>query len=99
MRHRRQRIDEEDQTVDHAFGNQRTDLLVAAERAAAHAPYLETGACLDDPLAGGAGGDQAAAFERLAMRRNESDQIVFLLVMGDQREAQGLAQGGQSVSA
>src|SRR5918993_1943524 len=83
---RRKRVDEEDQHVDPALGDQGPDLLVAAERAALQARDRERRAAFHHALAGGAGGVERETRKRRLMRRGEIRHLGLLVVMRDERQ-------------
>jgi hypothetical protein len=68
-----------------AFGNLRPDLLVATQRTGKHAGDLEAGEFRKDRT-GGAGGDQGKMTKDVAVIKCETRQVIFFLVMCDQRD-------------
>ena len=67
------------------FSDLRPDLLVAAQWTGKHSGDLEAGEFGKD-RAGRAGGDQRKMTKGVAVIKRESCQIVFFLVMCDQRD-------------
>jgi hypothetical protein len=78
-------ITEEKHGQHMAFGDLRPDLLVATQRTGKHAGDLEAGEFCEDRT-GGAGGDQGKMAKNVAVIEREPRQIVFFLVMCDQRD-------------
>ena len=68
-----------------ALGDLRPDLLVASQWTGKHSGDLEAGEFGED-RAGGAGGDQGKMTKDVAVIERETRQIVFFLVMCDQRD-------------
>jgi hypothetical protein len=68
-----------------AFGDLRPDLLVATQGTRKHAGDLEAGEFGEDRT-GGAGGDQGKMTKDVAVIERETREVVFFLVMCDQRD-------------
>src|ERR1700730_2169990 len=81
-----QRIDDEEEGVDKSVNNSARNLNVAAKRPRFHAFHSETH-LLNEQSPGGAGGDQMASFQSLAVERRECNKIGFLAVVGDDANA------------
>jgi hypothetical protein len=81
-----QRVPEEDQHVELAQGDERADLLVAAERAAQEAGDRQLERLAQQP-AGGTSGVQGVAGEQVSVVLGPLEQIVLLAVVGDQGDA------------
>jgi hypothetical protein len=86
MRLRAHRVPEEDQHVELAEGDERADLLVAAERAALEAGDRQV-ECFAQQPAGGAGSVQGVPGEQVPVVLGPLEEVVLLAVVGDQGDA------------
>ncbi len=75
-------IPEEDQHVDFALGDERSDLLVAADGPAEVAPHPQAQGLLDE-FARGAGAEEFVLGELVAVRRGPQKQFGLLAIVGD----------------
>jgi hypothetical protein len=78
-----ERIPEEDQTIDLAFGDAGADLLVAAERAALKFVDRQPELLLEQ-MAGGAGREELVGGEEIDVESGPLEQLELLVVVGDQ---------------
>ena len=87
-----ERVDEEKDRRDPAFGDLRGDLRVTAERAGEHPLDMEADLFVDE-AARRACADEVIALQDIDMSFCKGDHLVFFVVMGD--ESDGFAFGGQ----
>lgn len=86
MRHGLEWIPEEDEDIDLPFGDQGTNLLIPAKGSALEACYVLLN-FFTDLLTGGAGGKQIKLRQRLFIVLRPFQQIIFFIVVRDNRDA------------
>jgi len=86
VRLRLERVPEEDQHVELALGDERPELLVAAERPGEQTVHRQPEPVVDE-LAGGPGAEELVSREGSLVEAGPVEEVLLLVVVRDERDA------------